>query len=154
MKITDTLLQKLMEMEGCRLSAYRDEGGVPTIGYGPTRGVRMGDRITKYWAMDLLQRDVAEVERQVLDLDVARTEGQLDALVSFAFNVGITRLRTSNLLRVIRQGGSKSAIRHEFMKWTHAGGKKLKGLERRRDWEAKRFFEASLPTDMEIINRV
>ena len=42
----------------------------------------------------------------------------------------------------------------EFMKWTHAGGKKLKGLERRRDWEAKRFFATSLPTDMEIIDRV
>ena len=114
----------------------------------------MGDRITKYWAKDLLMRDVAEVERQVAALDVAKTEGQMDALVSFAFNVGIGRLRTSNLLRVIRQGGSKSAIRHEFMKWTHAGGKKLKGLERRRDWEAKRFFESSLPTDMEIIDRV
>ena len=141
-------------MEGLRLEAYRDAAGVVTIGYGHTKGVRMGDRITKYWAKDLLERDVAEVERQVVALDVARTEGQLDALVSFAFNVGIGRLRTSNLLRVIRVGVSKSAILHDFMKWTHAGGKKLKGLERRRDWEAKRFFATSLPTDMEIIDRV
>jgi lysozyme len=152
--VTNLLIRQLMKMEGLRLEAYRDAAGVVTIGYGHTKGVLMGDRITKYWAKDLLMRDVAEVERQVAALDVARTEGQMDALVSFAFNVGIGRLRTSNLLRVIRQGGSKSAIRHEFMKWTHTGGKKLKGLERRRDWEAKRFFESSLPTDMEIIDRV
>ena len=52
-----------MKMEGLRLEAYRDAAGVVTIGYGHTKGVLMGDRITKYWAKDLLMRDVAEVER-------------------------------------------------------------------------------------------
>lgn len=65
MNISDTLLQKLMEMEGCRLSAYRDEGGVPTIGYGHTRGVRMGDRISPQQARDWLLQDATEVMRQV-----------------------------------------------------------------------------------------
>ena len=141
MKTTEILLKKLMEMEGCRLTAYRDAAGVPTIGYGHTKGVRMGDRISPLWAKELLQMDVDETEREVRELGVARTEGQLDALTSFAFNVGIERLKFSTLLEVIRKGGSKQQIKKEFKKWVYAGGKRLKGLELRREWEARRFFE-------------
>jgi lysozyme len=62
MKTTERLLQQLMRMEGLRLTAYRDAAGVPTIGYGHTRGVRMGDRITENWARQLLRQDVADAE--------------------------------------------------------------------------------------------
>jgi lysozyme len=141
MKTTDILLLKLMEMEGLKLEAYLDAAGVPTIGYGHTKGVRMGDRITRWWAIEQLKDDVAEVERQVEALGVARTEGQMDALVSFAFNLGIARLEQSTLLKLIREGGSRNAIKREFKRWVYADGKKLRGLERRREWEAKRFFE-------------
>ena len=130
-----------MEMEGCRLEAYEDAAGVPTIGYGHTKGVRMGDKISAYWAKELLREDIEEVEWQVKELKVARTEGQLDALVSFAFNVGIGRLMRSALLKAIRNGGSKAAITREFKRWVFAGGKKMPGLVKRREWEAKRFFE-------------
>ena len=130
-----------MEFEGLRLKAYKDAAGVPTIGYGHTHNVRMGDRITSWYAKDLLSEDIAYFEDQVKELDVARTEGQLDALVSFAFNLGIDRLKKSTLLKVIREGGSKSQIKREFKRWVYADGKKLKGLERRREWETKRFFE-------------
>ena len=51
-----------MRMEGLRLTAYKDAAGVPTIGYGHTRGVRMGDRITEDWARELLRQDVADAE--------------------------------------------------------------------------------------------
>ena len=78
-------MTQLMMMEGLRLTAYRDAAGVPTIGYGHTKGVRMGDRISEDWARKLLRQDVAEVERQVKAMRVASSEGQLDALVSFAF---------------------------------------------------------------------
>ena len=135
------LLTQLMVMEGCRLTAYRDAAGVPTIGYGHTKGVRMGDHISAYWARELLKMDIEDTERAVRELDVARTEGQLDALVSLAFNIGIGRLKRSTLLRVIRGGGSKAAITREFKRWVYAGGQKLRGLELRREWEAKRFFE-------------
>lgn len=138
---TEILLIKLMEFEGLRLKAYKDAAGVPTIGYGHTHNVRMGDRITSWYAKDLLSEDIAYFEDQVKELDVARTEGQLDALVSFAFNLGIDRLKKSTLLKVIREGGSKSQIKREFKRWVYADGKKLKGLERRREWETKRFFE-------------
>ena len=143
-----------MEMEGCRLVAYRDAAGVPTIGYGHTAGVRMGDRISQQQAKALLRQDAEAVMRQVRALDVARTEAQLEALTSFAFNLGIARLRSSTLLKVIRQGGSKQAIQREFKCWVYAGGRKLSGLVNRREWEASHFFAPSYPTDEEIINRV
>ncbi len=141
MKTTERLLTQLMAMEGCRLTAYRDAAGVLTIGYGHTKDVREGDHISEFWAKELLKRDVAYFESKVLDLQVARTEGQLDALVSLAFNIGIGALKRSTLLRVIREGGSRSAIKREFRRWVYAGGRRLRGLELRREWEAKRFFD-------------
>ena len=141
MKTSDRLLTQLMMMEGLRLTAYRDAAGVLTIGYGHTKGVREGDKISPFWAQELLQKDIEECERAVKELQVARTEGQLDALTSFAFNLGIGRLKGSTLLKVIRDGGSKTAITREFKRWVYAGGKRLRGLELRREWEAKRFFD-------------
>ena len=141
MKVTDNLMTQLMVMEGLSLEAYEDCAGVPTIGYGHTKDVKMGDRISKFWAKELLKDDVREVEQQVQALGVAQTQGQFDALVSFTFNLGIGRLKSSTLLKVIREGGSKNAIKKEFKRWVYAGGKRLRGLERRREWEAKRFFE-------------
>ena len=141
MKTTEILIEKLTEMEGLRLEAYRDAAGVLTIGYGHTRGVREGDRISAYWAKELLREDVEEVAKNVLSLGVARTEGQLDALTSFAFNVGFGRLCRSTLLKTIRRGGSRNQIKREFKRWVYADGKRLRGLEKRREWEAKRFFE-------------
>ena len=141
MTTTELLLQKLMEMEGCCLEAYEDAAGVATIGYGHTKNVRMGDRISQYWAKEMLREDIEEAEWQVKELGVAKTEGQLDALVSFVFNLGIDRLKTSTLLKVIRNGGSMQQIKKEFKRWVYAGGKQLPGLVKRREWEAKRFFE-------------
>ena len=141
MKTTDILLEKLMEMEGLRLEAYQDAAGVPTIGYGHTKNVRMGDRISEYWAKELLREDIEEAEWQVKELRVAKTAGQLDALVSFVFNLGIGRLKSSTLLKVIREGGSMQQVKKEFKRWVYAGGKQLPGLVKRREWEARRFFE-------------
>ena len=142
MRASDSLIQKLKAFEGLRLEAYRDAAGVPTIGYGHTRGVRMGDRLTEYWADQLLRKDVGQVAYEVMQLGVVHTQGQLDALTSFAFNLGIGRLIRSTLLKTIRNGGSMHQIRKEFMRWVYADGKRLKGLEKRRKWEAERFFES------------
>ena len=141
MMVTDLLIHKLMEMEGLRLDAYVDAAVVWTIGYGHTKNVRQGDKISEYWAKELLMQDVAEVERQVKALGVAKTQGQFDALVSFAFNLGIGNLKRSTLLKCIREGRSMREIKRQFMRWVVAGGKRLKGLERRRSWEVQRFFE-------------
>ena len=142
MEASEILIEKLKEFEGLRTMAYRDAAGVLTIGYGHTgKDVREGDRITPYWAEQLLLLDLKESEMAVRRLKVARTQGQFDALVSFAFNVSIGRLMRSALLRVIREGGSKAQITREFKRWVYGGGKPLPGLVKRREWEAKRFFE-------------
>ncbi len=141
MEASKILIEKLKEMEGLRLVAYLDAAGVPTIGYGHTRGVRMGDRISEYWATQLLLDDLGATEAAVRRLHVARTQGQFDALVSFVFNLGISRLQGSTLLRLIRQQASPHRIRREFMRWVYADGQRLRGLEKRRQWEARRFFE-------------
>ena len=142
MEASEFLIEKLKEFEGLRLEAYRDAAGVLTIGYGHTGSdISEGDRITAYWAKELLRNDLGATEAAVRRLHVARTQGQFDALVSFVFNLGIERLQRSTLLKVIRAGGSRNQIRHEFKRWVYAGGKKLRGLERRRAWETKRFFE-------------
>ena len=141
MRASEVLIEKIKEFEGLRLEAYLDEGGVPTIGYGHTGAdVIMGDRISAYWANHLLKADLYDVELAVDLLGVARTQGQFDALVSFAYNLGIGRLKRSTLLKVIREGGSKRAITKEFKRWVYADGKCLPGLVKRREWEAKRFL--------------
>ena len=142
------LLDKLKEFEGLRLEAYRCAGGKLTIGYGHTGSdVREGDKISQYWAEELLKADVAKVAEQVQRMGVAHTQGQFDALVSFAFNIGVERLRTSKLLRLIRRQDSYRNIKAEFKRWVFAGGKKLAGLEHRREWEADRFFESEMKSE-------
>ena len=148
-RISDIGLKKLKEFEGLRKEAYLDAAGVPTIGYGHTQGVRMGDVISEYWAEMFLKADLYDVEKLVNSLG-DWNQPQFDALVSFAFNMGFYKLKTSSLLKMIRNGGSMHAIKKEFKRWVYAGGKKLRGLERRREWEAKRFFEAD---EMEAMKR-
>ena len=138
---SEALVSALKHFEGCRLEAYRCPGGVWTIGYGHTFNVRQGDKISRQWADAMLRKDIDMLEREVMALGVCRKQGELDALVSFAFNLGIGRLAKSTLLKVIREGGSKNRIRREFRRWVFANGKKLRGLEKRREWEARRFFE-------------
>ena len=142
MEASEILIEQIKVFEGLRLEAYRDAAGVLTIGYGHTGSdISEGDRISEYWAQELLRNDLGATEAAVRRLHVARTQGQFDALVSFVFNLGIARLQRSTLLKVIREGGSHHQIRQEFKRWVYAGGKKLRGLERRREWESRRFFE-------------
>ena len=141
MRISYLALEAIKNFEGLRLEAYEDPAGVLTIGYGHTGSdVFEGDRISKYWAEETLKKDVVEVERQIDELDLNLTQGQLDALVSFTFNLGIERLKSSTLLKVIKGGGSMRQVKREFKRWVHAGGQTLRGLEKRRAWEADRFF--------------
>lgn len=142
MEASEILIKQIKAFEGLRLEAYRDAAGVLTIGYGHTGSdIREGDRISEYWAEELLRNDLGATEAAVRRLHVARTQGQFDALVSFVFNLGIGRLQGSTLLKVICKGGSHHQIQREFKRWVYAGGKKLRGLERRRAWEAERFFQ-------------
>lgn len=140
MKSSDLLLNKIIDFEGCKLTAYRCPAGVWTIGVGHTKGVKQGQKITEAQAISLLKGDLLPCEKYVNDLGVCKTQGQFDALVDFCFNLGTGALGRSTLLKFIRQGKAEQYIRGEFAKWVKSGGKTLAGLVKRRAWEADRYF--------------
>lgn len=124
-----------------KLKAYKCPAGVWTIGYGHTGKVKEGDLITAETAEKLLLKDVLKFEKGVTKLlKVEVTDNQFNALVSFAFNLGLNNLKNSTLLRMINAGDANIAG-PQFLRWVYAGGKKLKGLIRRRK-EEKGLFEA------------
>jgi lysozyme len=132
-------LDLIKSFEGLRLSAYKCPAGVWTIGYGTTAGVKEGQVITKERADELLRDDVKRFEDQVLRLvKVPLTQGQLDALVSFTYNLGAANLGNSTLLRLLNAGDYKGAAA-QFDRWNKAGGKVLKGLVTRRAAERAMF---------------
>jgi len=140
MKISEKGLNLIKQFEGLRLEAYLCSAGVPTIGYGHTRGVKLGQTITQEQADAFLSEDIHEFELAVQRLVfVPITQNQFDALVSFVFNVGIGNLKKSTLLKKLNEGDVVGAA-NEFNKWVFAGGKKLKGLQRRRDKERLLFL--------------
>ena len=140
MKSSELLINKIIEFEGCKLTAYKCPAGVWTIGVGHTKGVKQGQTITEAQAMSLLKGDLLPCENYVNNLGVCKTQGQFDSLVSFSFNLGTAALGRSTLLKYIRQGKAEQYIRGEFAKWVKSGGKTLAGLVKRRAWEADRYF--------------
>ncbi len=140
MRISEEALSKIKAFEGLRLEAYKCTAGVWTIGYGHTRGVKQGQRITAAQAETLLKGDLLAFEKYVDGLHLNLTQGAFDALVDFAFNCGTEALRRSTLLNKIRAKAPREEIKAEFMKWVRGGGKVLPGLVKRREWEAERFF--------------
>ena len=141
MQISSAGLDLIKQFEGLYLKAYRCPAGVPTIGYGHTAGVAMGQTITQQQADDYLRRDVRQFERAVArQVRVPLAQGQFDALVSFTFNLGEGALAQSTLLRLLNSGDYAGAAA-QFERWNKAGGRVLPGLVRRRAAE-RALFEA------------
>lgn len=145
MKTSDKGLSLIQQFEGFSAKPYKCPAGVPTIGYGATyypdgRRVTMQDRpVTVAQATDMLRSMLASYEagvsRYVL---VPVTQGQFDALVSFAYNLGLSALKGSTLLRLVNARDYAGAAA-QFLRWNRAGGKVLPGLTRRREAERKLF---------------
>lgn len=127
--------------EGLKLKAYLCPAGVPTIGYGHTKGVRMGDTITPDQADKFLREDLADAEKAVNAQGLKINQNQYDALVSFTFNVGVGNFGKSTLLKKVKANADDPAIRNEFARWNKGGGKVLPGLTRRRKEEADLYFK-------------
>lgn len=139
MKISEAGIGLIKQFEGCCLVAYKDVVGVPTIGWGHIENVLMGQSITQAKADELLSEDIAVKAGGVNNLITAPvTQGQFDALVSFAFNLGLGNLKKSTLLRKVNAGEPAGS---EFLRWNMAGGKVVAGLTRRRQAE-KDLFES------------
>lgn len=102
----------IAEYESLRLSAYRCPAGVPTIGWGETDGVHMGDTCTKEQADRWLLEDLQDRTRQVRALcKVDPSPGELGAMVSLAYNIGIGGFKKSTVLRQHNTGNRQAASR-------------------------------------------
>lgn len=141
MKASELLIEKIKEFEGFSNTAYRCPAGKWTCGFGHTSGVTATTTCVKSEAERWLREDLAPVEAYVNTIEEARTQGQYDALVDFAYNLGIGNLKSSTLLKKIKAGASTGEIQAEFSRWVYADGKVLKGLVKRREWEAQRWAE-------------
>jgi lysozyme len=116
------------------LEAYLCPAKVLTIGYGTTKGVKQGMKITQEQAEEMLKNDMQIFTSAVLGMvgDICN-EYQVASLISFSYNLGVNALQKSTLLKVVKQNPQNlTAIEREFMKWVNAGGKKLEGLIKRR----------------------
>ena len=139
---SDAGLTLTKNFEGCRLSAYADQGGVWTVGYGHTGpGVHAGLTITQDQADTFLISDVAGAVACVNRLVTSSiVQCQFDALVDFTFNLGCACLANSTLLRAVNAGDFAGAA-NEFLRWDHVQGMVVIGLLRRRQAEAQMFSD-------------
>ena len=139
MKISQEGLSLIKKFEGCRLEAYYCSGGVLTIGYGHTGGVKETDTITQEEADKLLKGDILKFEQYVEDnVMVELDQSQFDALVAWTFNLGVGNLRESTMLKKLNSEDYAS-VPSEMKRWNKAGGKTLDGLIRRRKAESLLF---------------
>lgn len=141
MKASDLLIERIKEFEGFSNTAYRCPAGVWTCGYGHTRGVTAVTTCTRKEAERWLREDLAPIEAYINTIPEVDTQGKYDALCSFIFNLGTGKFKGSTLLKKIKAGAPTEEIQAEFRRWVYAKGKKLKGLVRRREWEAQRWAE-------------
>lgn len=141
MRASATLISHIKRFESCRLTAYQDTAGVWTVGYGHTKGVKKGDRITQYQAEQFLREDLSEFERAANKVRCLTTQGRYDAVLDFMYNLGIGNFNKSTLKAYIESGRSVWEIQEQFLRWVNAGGRKIGGLVSRRIWEAARFNE-------------
>lgn len=137
----------IKQFEGFRAKPYKCPAGIPTIGYGATfypdgKKVTMNDKaITEEEGVELLKSMLSKFEQYVDSYCIDTiTQNQFDALVSFCYNLGPNNLKSSTLLKKVNANANDETIRAEFMKWTKAGGKTLKGLVTRRTAEADLYF--------------
>ena len=139
MNISTNGIDLIKHFEGCELEAYHCAAGVPTIGYGHIKDVKMGDVITQEEAESMLVHELKEYENYIHDCVTAPlNQNQFDAMVSWVFNLGVGNLRASTLLKVLN-AGSYDEVPAQIMRWNKAGGKVLQGLTRRRQAEADLF---------------
>ena len=157
--ISDDGIELIKRFEGLHkvqpdglISSYRCAAGVWTIGWGSTKGIRSGMKITVEEAEEKLRDDLKTAESAVKQhVSVPLSQGQYDALVSFIFNLGSGNFRSSSLLKRLNRG-LYDDVPEQLLRWNKArvGGKLtvLRGLTRRRAAEAAIFSrDAKLPAD-------
>lgn len=138
----EDLLELVRMLEGLRLEAYQCSAGVWTIGYGHTKGVRKGSKCTLAQAEKWLAEEVEELRSKVAELLPEGIEDcKIDALTSFAYNVGLEALKTSTLLQILKEDSNDLRIVKQFSRWKMAGGCVVMGLLIRRRKECELYFK-------------
>ena len=145
MKTSEKGINLITSHEGLKLSAYKCPAGVWTIGYGHTKGVKPGDKITWEKAIELLKEDLIEAENTVNKHLSGLNQNQFDTLVSFVFNVGSGNFQSSTLLKRAKINPNDETIAGEFAKYNKAKNKDgvlkvLPGLTKRRKEESELYF--------------
>ena len=148
MKASNRCIDLIKQFEGFSDRPYMCPASIPTIGFGATfypNGVKVkltDPQITRDKATKMLGLMVDKFALQVDRLiKVEIKQNQFDALVSFAYNVGIGNFRNSTLLRKLNLKANNAVISLELNKWNRANGNIMAGLTRRRNAEAKMFNE-------------
>jgi lysozyme len=143
----------IINEEALVLSTYRDAAGVLTIGVGHTASAggmapKPGNRITIEQAIALLAADLAKFERRVsAAVKRALKQHEFDALVSFDFNTG--KIAGGSVDDKLNQGDINGALA-TLQQYDKAGGRKLAGLDRRRDNEEAMFRHGRYPESNSI----
>lgn len=140
-KINDAGLNLIKKWEGLRLESYDDGGGVWTIGYGHTDGVKPGQKITEAQAVRFLSEDLSWAESAVeKQVPVDLSDNQFAALVSLVFNIGQTAFSKSTLRKALLKKDYDEAAK-QFVRWSYDNGKFIQGLKNRRLEELELFLK-------------
>lgn len=126
----------LLTAEGYRGEAYIPiKGDVPTIGFGTTAGVKLGDKITPVQALGRAVADVEKFEGALKRcVKVPLYQHEYDAYISFSYNVGSGAFCSSTLVKKLNASDYDGACK-ELLRWDKAGGRRVEGLAKRRQKE-------------------
>lgn len=139
MKPSENCIELIKGFEDCKLIAYRDGGGVLSIGYGSTENVTDGMTITLLEADNRLRNKLTIISNALSKLVcVPLSQNQFDALCSFIYNVGIHAFERSTMRTMINNGLFASAAA-QFKFWCMDNGKRIPGLVKRRFFERQLF---------------
>ena len=142
MQVSQKCIDLVKRYEGFIPKTYVCPAGYKTIGFGHRTDEIT--TITEPEAENLLKKDLKKFEQGLCKMlnaeELNVTQNQFDALVSFAYNLGLSALAGSTLWRLFTHGDIQGAA-DEFTKWIYAGGKPLEGLKRRRHAERELFLE-------------
>ena len=145
-QVSNKFIEHIEDIEGFRAQAYRDTGGVLTIGYGhvilPSEGHLKTAVLTRKEAQALLEKDTRNAIKIINSyVTVLLKQEQFDALVSFVFNVGESAFKKSTLLKRLNQGHC-CAVPDELRRWVYDNGRRVVGLALRREKEIKLYTGA------------
>ena len=138
LSISGAALVGLLTSEGFRDKAYIPVAGdVPTIGFGTTEGVKMGDSIDPVRAVNRAHRDIVEFESALKQcVKVPLYQHEYDFAVSFSYNVGAKAFCNSTLVKKWNAGDYVGGC-NEVSRWVYVKGRKVQGLVNRREKERK-----------------